>query len=126
MLEQVKQATLTELRAEWQRRYGPAPALRSADLLRRVLAWRVQVDAEGGLRPETKKLLADRKKGGQPVLATGTRISRDWLGITHEVEVVESGFLYAGRKWKSLSHVAREITGTRWNGPRFFGLRTAR
>lgn len=126
MLEQVKQASLTELRAEWQRRYGPAPALRSADLLRRVLAWRIQVDAEGGLRPETKKLLANRKKARQPILATGTRISRDWLGTTHEVEVVEGGFLYAGRKWKSLSHVAREITGTRWNGPRFFGLRTAR
>jgi hypothetical protein len=52
-------------------------------------------------------------------------LTREWLGVTHRVEVAEGGFIHDGRRWTSLSEIARSITGTRWNGPRFFGLRAA-
>ena len=55
-------------------------------------------------------------------LKSGARLLRAWNGVTHEILVVEDGFLWAGRTWRSLSAIAREITGTRWSGPRFFGL----
>ena len=59
------------------------------------------------------------------MLPEGTVISREWKGLRHEVEIAEGGFVYRGERWKILSEIAREITGTRWNGPRFFGLREA-
>lgn len=116
---------LAELRLEWERRYGTAPRHRSADLLRRVLTWRVQADTYGGLDSTTKKLLA-REDLPMPITTTpGMRLVREWAGHTHEVVVCESGVVYEGKTWRSLSEVARHITGIRWNGPRFFGLRKA-
>jgi len=116
---------LEALRWEWRRRYGAPPQTRSADLIRRLLAWRVQADAQGDLDAETRARLRttalprslDRR------LRPGVRMSRDWRGRRYEVEVVEDGFVHAGARYKSLSQVARAITGTSWNGPRFFGLR---
>jgi hypothetical protein len=116
---------LEGLRAEWRRRYGWPPVLRSPDLVRHMLAWRIQVAAFGGLDAETRRRLRQSSvptpvsRGPTP----GTRIAREWKGVTHEVEVVADGFSYAGRHFGSLSEVARTITGARWNGPRFFGLR---
>ena len=124
LLQWLRQANLQELREEWERRYGAAPRLRSPELLRRILAWRIQAAAEGGLDRVTRRLLTG-DAGPEDLMAEGTVITREWKGIRHEIEVADGGYLYEGRRWKSLSHVAREITGTRWNGPRFFGLRDA-
>jgi hypothetical protein len=88
-----------------------------------VLAWRIQADAFGGLDQQTRKLLRDRRPSREPVVAPGTIIIKQWRGQRHHLEASGDGFLYDGRRWNSLSEVAREITGTRWNGPRFFGLR---
>lgn len=123
-LQRLQQADLQELQLEWERRYGAAPPLRSPDLLRRVLAWRIQAAAEGGLDRITRRLLAGDTVP-ESLLAEGTVIAREWQGVRHKVEVAAGGFLYRGERWKSLSQVARAITGTRWNGPRFFGLRQA-
>ena len=92
-----------------------------------MLAWRVQAEAEGGLGAETRRALrrpvaAQSRAAPQP--GGGTRLVREWQGVRHEVTVCEDGaFLYRGERHRSLSRIARAITGTRWNGPRFFGLR---
>jgi hypothetical protein len=125
LLQRLGKAELPELRVEWERRYGAAPRLRSPDLLCRMLAWRIQAAEESGLDQVTRKLLAGGAAGPETLLAEGTVITREWEGVRHEVEVTGTGFLYGGERWKSLSEVARAITGTRWNGPRFFGLRDA-
>lgn len=114
--------SLQELRVEWERRYGAAPRHRSADLIRRVLAWRVQADAYGGFDAATRRLL--EKEGPIEVAPTvGMRLAREWAGRRHEVVVTETGVLYDNASYRSLSAVARHITGMNWNGPRFFGLR---
>lgn len=115
---------LEALRDEWRRRYGPPPSLRSADLLRRNLAWRIQADAFGGLDEWTQRALFG-KAAPQPSVPMGTRVAREWRGVRHEVEVNADGVTYRGETYASLSEVARTITGVRWNGPRFFGLRRA-
>jgi hypothetical protein len=119
----LEHATLDEIRAEWGRRYGAPPRLRSPDLLRQILAWRIQASGEGGLDDVTRKLLRKDARTNDPRLAPGAVVVREWNGARHKVEVAEEGFIYGGRRWDSLSGIARAITGTRWNGPRFFGLR---
>jgi hypothetical protein len=116
---------LDALREQWRARFGAPPGLRSVPLLRHLLAWRIQADAYGDLDTDLRRQLrstatprvVDRR------VRTGARIAREWQGQRYEVEVVEGGFLHAGARYKSLSEIARAITGTRWNGPRFFGLR---
>ena len=116
---------LEALRSAWQRRYGSPPRLRSADLLRRILAWRIQAEALGGLPVETRRALARTSAAPRgPKLEPGVRLTREWRGVRHEVEMMQQGVLYRGQAYASLSEVARAITGTRWNGPRFFGLRS--
>ncbi|HXH53161.1 MAG TPA: DUF2924 domain-containing protein [Sphingomicrobium sp.] len=112
------------LRGEWRTRYGEPPKMRSKELLARLLAWRIQADAFGGLDAATVRLLkADRLPPPRPALTPGDRVGREWQGLRHEVEVLGSGFRYKGTEYHSLSQIARVITGTRWNGLRFFGLR---
>jgi hypothetical protein len=113
---------LEGLREEWRRRYGPPPTMRSPDLLRRNLAWRIQAEAFGGLDDWTLKALFGRTALHAPA-SVGTRLAREWRGVRHEVEVVADGVRYREKLYASLSEVARTITGVRWNGPRFFGLR---
>lgn len=122
-LEALDTASLEELRAAWRRHLGLPPKLRSSLLLRYILAWRLQVKAHGGFDPRTRALLLREPMGPEALLEVGTIVGRVWQGVHHEVEITEQGPLYRGRHWKSLSEVARQITGTRWNGPRFFGLR---
>ena len=115
---------LEGLREAWRRRWGPPPKLRSSELLRRLMAWRIQAAAMGGLDPETRR----RLRGATATTAAGklehgTRITREWQGRRIEVEVVEAGYLFKGATYRSLSKIARHVTGTNWNGPRFFGLR---
>ena len=117
---------LEGLRAEWRRRVGPPPTLRSPELLRRMLGWRIEAAASGGLDAETRRRLRRPATTKAPSLAPmpGTRLAREWKGVTHEVEVIADGYIHAGARYRSLSEVARTITGSRWNGPRFFGLRS--
>lgn len=118
---------LEGLRAEWRHLFGAAPKLRSPDQLRQILAWRLQAARFGGLDPEVRRSLTRSGKRRDPKagLGQGASLSREWQGRRHDVETVDGGFRYQGVTYRSLSEVARVITGTRWNGPRFFGLRTA-
>lgn len=121
---QLEDLGLEDLRSEWGRRYGAPPRLRSPELLRSLLAFRMQADAQGGFDRRTIELLR-RNGAASDAMPSGTRLVREWRGVRHEVEVGEEGFIYSGRRWKSLSEIARAITGSRWNGPRFFGMRPA-
>ena len=115
---------LGQLREEWRRRYGAPPKLRSVDLLARLLAWRIQADAAGGLDATVKAALKRRAAVPRgPALVPGMILAREWRGVRHQVEIVEGGVRYGAERYASLSEVARLITGARWNGPRFFGLR---
>ncbi|MEO5706671.1 MAG: DUF2924 domain-containing protein [Alteraurantiacibacter sp.] len=119
---------LENLREEWRRRYGAPPRLRSVPIMRQLLAWRVQVDSLGGLDAETKRLIARsgpvEAEGKQ--LGVGARLTRQWQGREVTVVVEEEGFRWDDRLFPSLSAAATAIAGSRWNGPRFFGLREAR
>lgn len=122
-LEQIASENLEQLRARWRRSWGEPPRLRSVALLRRLIAWRLQTEAFGGLDAGTRKLLRGGAIGPERLITSGTVLTREWKGVRYRVEVSEDGFLHAGERWTSLSEIARSITGTRWNGPRFFGLR---
>ena len=116
---------LERLRTLWKRRYGAAPPLRSDPIMRQLLAWRVQADAMGGLDPETRKAL-DRSGAVVPEgreLGVGARLSRKWKGHNVTVVVERDGFRWKNETYPSLSAAATAIAGSRWNGPRFFGLR---
>ena len=114
-------------RAAYRKLYRRSPpAAFSRDLLIRAVAYKLQEQVRGGLSPETK-LLLDRLARGKAQAARwikpGSTIVRSWGGQTHQVVVTPEGFLWNGSVHASLSEIARLITGTRWNGPRFFGLR---
>lgn len=115
---------LEPLREEWRRRYGAPPILRSAPLLAMMLAWRIQTEAFGGLDPDLARRLRRGVglKSAAAALPGGARLSREWMGEVHEVEVASDGFHYRGQIYGSLTRVALVITGTKWNGRRFFGL----
>ena len=124
-IESLAGLDLAALRSVWEERIGLPPKLRSPELLRHLLAWHLQVRAFGDLDRETRRRLAARG----PVEAEGRQfgigaiLRRDWQGQRIEVVVETDGFRWDGRVFPSLSAVARTATGTRWNGPRFFGLR---
>ena len=125
-----------QLRSRWHNVFGrrPHPQL-PRHLLFRVLAYRLQADVLGDLDGESQRLL-DRsvspKDAGQRAvglarhtapLRPGTVLGREWNGQMHRVAVLSDGFAWNGKTYPSLSKVAYAITGTRWNGPKFFGLR---
>jgi len=122
------------LRAEWRRFYRahPPKGVRR-DLLLLGVAWKVQEQAYGGFGATTKRRLVDLaetlERDGDVArnrvarLRPGARLVREWRGQTHTVIVGEGGFEWRGRQWRSLSVIAREITGGHWSGPRFFGLK---
>ena len=115
---------LAGIRSEWRRRYGEPPKLRSVDLLARLLSWHIQADAFGGLDRDLQKLLRHRTiPTAGPKLRPGVRLEREWRGVRETVDVVDGGFLWRDATYRSLTQVAGAITGGKWNGPRFFGLR---
>ncbi len=138
-LAALKTMPIGELKQQWRDLFESEPPVFNRRYLESRLAYRVQELAYGGLKPETVKYLEDLgeelygKKGkavrrrddaNRPI--AGTRLIREWQGVEHTVTVRDHDFDYQGRPYKSLSAVARAITGTRWNGPLFFGLRNQR
>ena len=114
---------LQTLRSEWRRRLGTPPQTRSAELLRFILAWHIQADVFGGLDADLRKRLRGSTRSMPPAFSAGAKLVREWQGERHEVLVEAEGFVYRGKRYGRLSSIARAITGSRWNGPRFFGLR---
>jgi len=127
---------LRQLRKVWAARLGAVPKHQSADLMRRRLAYELQVRAYGGLKPETRRRLRALYKAfkdnpdytPQPNygLKPGTVLTREWKGVTHKVGVLDDGFEYLGQRYGSLSQIATLIAGSKWSGPAFFGFRESR
>src|SRR2546430_15089939 len=125
--------TVFELRGEWRRLHRAPPPMRlSRDLLMRGITYKLQERPLGGLSNSIVRKLerlnldseADAQKPARPIsLKAGTRLVREWRGVTYTVLVHAEGFEWLGRRFRSLTIVAREITGAHWSGPRFFGLR---
>lgn len=124
-IQELERLDLDGLREAWRQRYGPPPQLRSPELLCLSLAWRMQAEAVGGLDQVTRRLL--RRRGPVQVeglnLGIGAKLTRQWRGQKVEVAVESDGFRWNETLYPSLSAAATAIAGTRWNGPRFFGLR---
>ena len=134
-LTALKSMSVNDLKAEWQALFNAPAPNNSRTFLESRLAYRIQELTYGGPDRETRRmldLLADEVDGTltrkaqiadprNPVV--GTKLIREWDGTAHTVTVLKDGFEWSGRRYKSLSAVARSITGTRWNGYRFFGLR---
>jgi hypothetical protein len=124
-----------QLKSRWWKLYGSqAPARFSRDLLVRAIAYRMQERALGGLSTATRRLferIAADAQARRPLklapvrsLEPGAVLIREWGGIKHQVTVLENGVSYCGEHYRSLSEVARLITGSRWSGPLFFGLKS--
>jgi hypothetical protein len=127
------------LRARWKSMFRREPPLHlPRHLLLAVLAYQLQADELGDLAPDTVRLLKQLASSGTTIgtmqltaafnrrrteLKPGTILTREWNGQTYRVLVVDGGFAWNGKSYDSLSKVASAITGTKWNGPRFFGLR---
>jgi len=138
-LTALKTKPTADLKAQWRNLFDSEPPPYNRRFLESRLAYRIQELAYGGLKPETIErldALADQLAGGsegrrkqridhhRPI--TGTCLIREWQGVEHCVTVRENDFEYQGRPYKSLSSIARAITGTRWNGWIFFGLKNTR
>jgi hypothetical protein len=134
-LARLETLDLNAIRQEWRRLHRAEPPRLSRDLMIRALAYRIQESAFGGLSKATSRrlaaLAAEFESEGriaipaQPRIKPGARLVREWHGRTHAVVVIEDGFEFEGKLYRSLTGIAREITGTAWSGPRFFGLPTA-
>ncbi len=103
----------------------PPPKHLSTRFMRRVLIWELQTRMQGGVSKTTEHRLQQiaAGKAQRPKARPGTHLVREWNGRTYQVEVVEDGYRMDGRTWRSLSAIARHITGAHWSGPRFFGVR---
>lgn len=142
VLEEIKRLetmSITDLKAKLTTLTGrEAPRFAKRSLLTQLIAWRLQANAYGGLDPVLRRqLLAMGGKGkassnGEevcsrpPALRPGVKLLRSWKGVTHHVTVTNGGFSWQDRTYKSLSVIAREITGTSWSGPVFFGLKKSK
>ena len=139
-LATLKTTPTPELKKQWRDLFETEPPPYNRRYLESRLAYRIQELVYGGLKPETIKRLerlgeeldgGDRTKSrkradhsDKPI--TGTRLLREWKGVEHVVTVLADGYEWQGRPYKSLSAIARAITGTRWNGLVFFGLKNQR
>jgi hypothetical protein len=136
-LEELQEAPSVNLKERWRALYRSEPPRRiSRDLLIRALAYRIQEKALGGLKPFTRRLptrvAADASTrrpiqvAPEPGLKPGMVLLREWHGTQHQVIVREDDIVFSGKRYKSLSQVAYRITGTKWSGPLFFGLKANR
>ena len=137
-LAALKGTAAPALRQQWRELFGTEPPPYNRRFLESRLAYRIQELAYGGLKPETLarlEALGEQLDGGKITVRrvrsdhapiTGTRLIREYQGVEHVVTVTRDAFEYQGRPYKSLSAIARAITGTRWNGRVFFGMRAGR
>jgi hypothetical protein len=137
-LAALPEKSTAELKQLWRDLYDREPPAYNKPFLMKRLAYRIQELAYGGLSARAEAKLnalieeEDRRvkgklpvrKGDRPI--AGTRLIREWQGVEHCATVLDDGFEYQGRRYKSLSAIARAVTGTRWNGPLWFGLRNLR
>jgi hypothetical protein len=125
--------SLPKLRTAWTERLGSTPpAIRSSGLVLRMLAWQIQERTFGSLDATTRRTLnniataierdGDYEPKTRRDLSPGIDLTREWKGVVYKVTVTDEGFILSDKRYRSLSEVARAITGTRWSGPRFFGL----
>ena len=131
-LEVLSRLKPVELRSEWSRVFKDKIPPLTSDLILRSLSYELQVRRFGGLKSSSIKILSSFDKAdddnkssyneAQTKLTKGTRLVREWNGCTHSIEVIDTGFLFEGTVYKSLSQIACRITGAHWSGPRFFGL----
>jgi len=128
---QVRSLGIAALRTRWRAMFGGMPPVGlTRDLIARMIAYRIQEEAFGGLENDAVRFLERLARGDKPGeryrrLKAGTVLVREYKGERHTVTVVPDGFLWRETTYASLSIIARTIAGTAWNGPRFFGLRTA-
>lgn len=127
-LEALRDITRGNLLALWAEVSSDVlPKKTSTPFLARLIAYEVQAQSYGGLGKRLQSKLERISEGGHAsspskIATNGTRVVREWNGVQHTVDVTDQGSVYRGKTYRSLSAVAREITGTRWSGPRFFGL----
>ena len=134
----LKATPTTNLKEQWTALFKTPPPPYNRRFLESRLAYRIQELAYGGLKPETVRRLeqlgeqldggniAVRRVRGSDIPIAGTRLIREYQGVEHTVTVMADGYEWQGRPYKSLSAIARAITGTRWNGLLFFGLKNRR
>ena len=125
--------SLGDLRLEWRRLYRAEPPRLSRDIMMRAVGYRLQEIAHGGLSKVTQRrlmaLAAEFETSGRiaplpgPRIKPGSHLVREWHGRTHTVCVTDDGFAFEGKTYRSLTKIARDITGAQWSGPRFFGLK---
>ena len=132
-IDGLRRTSREQLKDRWRALYKVAPpAAFTPDLLARGIAWKLQEKALGSLSPEAKAMIGtvepgecartQRRPASRPTLRPGNRLVRRWRGRTYVVEAMETGLSYNGAIFGSLSEIATKITGTRWSGPKFFGL----
>jgi hypothetical protein len=134
----LKTTRTVDLKQQWRELFGTEPPPYNRRFLESRLAYRIQELAYGGLKPETVERLEAlaealdgnnapmRRRPGMNRPIAGTVLVREWQGVEHRIAVLDDGYEYQGRPYKSLSAAARAITGTRWNGFVFFGLKSQR
>ena len=127
-------ATLSpaQTRSEWHRLFRREVPQHSPHLLKRSMAWKLQARTEGDISPSMRRtldrLIRTERNGDESSIEmssdipVGTKLIREWHGRTIQVLVTDQGFEHAGRHYRSLSQIARHVTGAHWSGPRFFGL----
>ncbi|MCY7412905.1 MAG: DUF2924 domain-containing protein [Salinibacterium sp.] len=130
-IEGLRRMSREQLKNRWRDLYRDAPPVAfTPDLLARGIAWRMQERKLGSLSREACRMLGGggeaaplrRRARARVSLRPGNRLIRRWRGRTYVVEVAEGGLMYEGARYSSLSVIASKITGTRWSGPKFFGL----
>lgn len=127
--------SIEDFRLMWEKAFGnPPPPRAGRELLELGVGWQQQSKIRGGLdratREEIALLIRDVRAGRDTALpqrkaklGAGTTLVREWNGKTYQVQIIDAGYLFENKIWRSLSEIARVITGARWNGPKFFGLR---
>ncbi len=131
-LDQLAEMTAEELRVRWHDEFGVIPAKRlSKDIMIRIFAFNEQASDRGGLTPKAKRRLStysrqltvgDKLTPASLRIKPGTKLLREWNGEIHNVLTLEKGYEYQGEIYSSLSPIAKQITGSHWSGPRFFGV----
>jgi hypothetical protein len=122
----LERASRHRLAEYWTEYFGAAPPPRtSRSLMLRAVAYRMQERELGGLSGAIRRLLSGQAPAAvrHRALRPGTVLVREWHGVGHQVTIIETGVLYRGKRYRSISEVARLITGARWSGPRFFGVK---